>query len=206
MLKIWGRNNSVNVQKVMWTVAELGLEHERIDVGGAFGRLDTPEYGAMNPNRRIPVVQDGALVVWESNACVRYLAAKYGSGSLWSEDPGARALADMWMDWMGNTLNPDMTLVFLGLIRTPPEQRDMNAIKAAVGRLGESWKILDAHLAARSYVAGEHLTMGDVPVGTACYRYYQLAIDRPSLPNVEAWYGRLQTRAAFVQHVMIPLS
>lgn len=206
MLKIWGRNNSVNVQKVMWTVAELGLEHERIDAGGAFGKLDTPEYAAMNPNRHIPVVQDGALVVWESNVCVRYLAAKYGNGSLWSEDPGERALADMWMDWMGNTLVADLTTVFWGLIRTPPEQRDMNAIKAAVGRLGANWKILDGHLAGRDYVAGERLTMGDIPVGAACYRYYQLAIDRPSLPHVDAWYQRLQARSAFAQHVMIPLT
>ena len=206
MLKIWGRNSSVNVQKVMWTVAELGLEHERIDVGGAFGKLDTPEYGAMNPNRRIPVVQDGALVVWESNVCVRYLAAKYGSGSLWPEDPGERALADMWMDWMGNTLIADLTTVFWGLIRTPPEQRDGNAIKAAAERLGESWKILDAHLAGREYVAGEHLTMGDIPVGAACYRYFELAIDRPSLPHVIAWYQRLQARSAYAQHVMIPLT
>src|SRR3712207_3006566 len=93
MLRVWGRTNSINVQKVMWTVTELGLEHERIDAGGAFGGLDTAAYWALNPNRRIPTVEDdgGGVVVWESNAIVRYLAARYGAGSLWPEDPAARA-------------------------------------------------------------------------------------------------------------------
>ena len=70
MLKIWGRTNSINVQKVMWTVAELGVAHERIDAGGAFGKVDQPEYAAMNPNRLVPVLEDGSAVIWESNAIV----------------------------------------------------------------------------------------------------------------------------------------
>src|SRR5690606_22701182 len=119
MLTVWGRTNSINVQKVMWTVGELGLEHERIDAGGAFGGLDTAEYGRMNPNRRIPVLQDGELGLWESNAIVRYLAARYGAGTLWAEDPAQRSEADRWMDWMVTTLLPDMTVVFWQLVRTP---------------------------------------------------------------------------------------
>ena len=94
MLRIWGRTNSINVQKVMWAVGELGLAHERIDAGGAFGGLDTAEYGAMNPNRKVPTIDDDGEVLWESNACVRYLAARYGAGSLWAEDPAERARAD----------------------------------------------------------------------------------------------------------------
>lgn len=206
MLKIWGRNNSVNVQKAMWTVGELGLDHERIDVGGAFGGLDTPEYGAMNPNRRIPVLEDGGTVLWESNAIVRYLAARYGSGSLWAEDPGIRAQADIWMDWMVTTLLPEMHPVFWGLIRTPEAERDMDHINAAAKRTGETFKLLDAHLADRKFVTGGALTMGDIPVGAACYRYHELPIDRPDLPNVAAWYARLQEREAFRQHVMIPVT
>lgn len=206
MLTIWGRNNSINVQKVMWTVAELGLDHERRDVGGAFGGLDTVEYGAMNPNRRIPVLDDGGMLVWESNAVVRYLAAKYDSGGLWPEEPGERSLADRWMDWMITTILPDMHPIFLGLIRTPEDRRDMAAIAAAAERLGKSFLLFDQHLADRPYVAGDAFTMGDIPMGAACYRYHALPIERPALPNTSAWYDRLQGRDAFREHVMIPLT
>ena len=147
MLKIWGRNNSINVQKVMWTVAELDLPHQRIDAGGAFGLLDTPTYGAKNPNRLVPVVEDGDLVLWESNAIVRYLAAKHGAGRLWPEDPGQRALSDRWMDWTFTTIMPDLGVVFWGLIRTPSEKRSMAAIEASSEKLAQIFGRLDAHLA-----------------------------------------------------------
>ncbi len=205
MLKIWGRTTSSNVQKVMWAVAELGLAHERIDVGGPFGRLDTPEYLAMNPNRLIPVVDDGGTIVWESNAILRYLAARYGAGGLWPEDPGARSGADRWMDWQLTTVQPGIQPVFWGLIRTAPEKRDMAAIKAGAERLAQAMTILDRHLADRAFVAGEALTMGDIPVGVACWRYQMLDIVRPSLPHLDAWYGRLQAREAYRTHVMLPL-
>jgi glutathione S-transferase len=206
MLKIWGRTNSINVQKVMWAVGELGLEHERIDAGGAFGGLDTDAYGRLNPNRKVPTVQDGELVLWESNACVRYFAARYGSGVLWPEDPTPRAMADMWMDWQQTTLLPDMTIVFWGLIRTPEDKRDHAAIEAAAKRLGSIWAMLDERLASRPFVAGEAFTMGDIPVGAACYRYYGLPIGRPRLANVERWYERLKERAPFREHVMLPIT
>jgi glutathione S-transferase len=206
MLRVWGRNNSINVQKVMWAIGELGLAPERRDVGGKFGGLDTPEYGRLNPNRRVPTVEDEGVVVWESNACVRYLAARYGAGSLWPEDPGQRAVADMWMDWQASTLLPDMTVVFWGLVRTPEAERDHGAIEAAAKRLGPIWQILDRHLASRAFVAGDALTIGDIPVGAACYRYLGLPIARPSLPHVERWYGRLKERAPYRQHVMLPIT
>lgn len=206
MLKIWGRNNSINVQKVMWTVAELGLEHQRIDVGGQYGGLDTPEYGALNPNRLIPTLEDDGVVVWESNAIVRYLASRYGNGKLWPADSARRARADQWMDWMLTSLLPDLTLVFWGLIRTPPEKRDLAAIGMAAEKLGRTFAILDAHLTGHRFVTGEHLTMGDIPLGAACYRYHKLEIDRPHLPALEAWYARLQERPAYRTHVMIPLT
>ena len=207
MLVVWGRKNSINVQKVMWTVAELGLTHERKDVGGPFGGLDTDDYGALNPNRRIPTIVDGdGTTIWESHACVRYLAARYGAGHLWPEDPSARALADRWLDWMQTTLLPDLAPVFIGLIRTPAEKRDTARIERGVRGMGESWRILDAHMERRSFVAADSLTMGDIAVGAACYRYHALDIERPTLPNIAAWHERLQERAHFRTHVMIPLS
>ena len=207
MLVVWGRKNSINVQKVMWTVGELGLAHERKDVGGPFGGLDTEDYGALNPNRRVPTIvdQDGTTL-WESNSIVRYLAARYGAGSLWPEDPAARALADRWLDWMQTTLNVNLTPVFFGLIRTAVEKRDMDAIARAARAMGETWRILEAHLEGRRFVAADTLTVGDIGVGAACYRYNALDIERPALPNIAAWYARLQEREPFRTHVMIPLS
>jgi glutathione S-transferase len=206
MLTVWGRKNSINVQKVMWTVAELGLEHERIDVGRQYGGLDTAEFHAMNPNRLIPTIDDNGTVVWESNAVVRYLAAKYGAGGLWPEDAARRGRADQWMDWMVTVIVPHLFSAFIGLIRTPAEQRDSAAIAASADEMAVSWRILDAHLAALPYVAGEALSMADIPLGCACHRYYALDIQRPEMPHLVAWYERLQARAAFREHVMIALS
>ncbi len=206
MLKIWGRVNSVNVQKVMWAVAELGLEHERIDAGLQFGVVDTPEYGALNPNRRIPTIEDNGLVLWESNVIVRYLAATYGAGTLWSEDPRARAEADRWMDWQQTTGLPNVNVAFLGLIRTPPEKRDTAAIDAAIAQAGKDWATLDAHLARHPYVGGENFTMGDIPIGATCHRYMGLDIARPPLPALEDWFARLKQREPYRAHVVMPLT
>ncbi|MCB1833867.1 MAG: glutathione S-transferase N-terminal domain-containing protein [Geminicoccaceae bacterium] len=206
MLTIYGRTNSINVQKVMWTVGELGLDHERIDAGGVFGGLDTDEYGQMNPNRRIPVLRDGDTVVWESHSCVRYLAARYGSGALWPEDPGARSLSDRWMDWKATTLQPFLHTVFWGLVRTPADQRDDAAIARAAREIGPVWRILDNHLADSRYVAGAHLTMGDIPLGCAWWRYSNLELDRQSFPNINLWYQNLKGKEAYRRHVMIDVT
>jgi glutathione S-transferase len=189
MLKIWGRTNSFNVQKVMWTADELGLAHERIDAGGAFGGLETDSYTALNPNRRIPVVEDGELALWESNAIVRYLAAKYGSGTLWPEDPGLRSLADRWMDWQITTLQPQLHIIFWGLIRTPEAERDMAAIGTAVWRSSPSGSCSTSIFGCRRFVAGPELTMGDIPLGCAFWRYQNLPIDRPTCPTCN-WFER----------------
>jgi len=203
-MRIWGRTTSSNVQKVMWAVGELALAHERIDAGREHGRLGTPEYGALNPNRRIPTLEDGDVLLWESNVIVRYLAARYGAGTLWPTDPGVRGVADQWMDWQQTTLHPDMRTIFWGLVRTPAEQRDQRAIDAAVESLKDIWARLDGHLRGRRFVAGDSFTMGDIPVGTLCWRYHALGVDRPALPNLEAWYERLTSRPAYRTHVMEP--
>jgi glutathione S-transferase len=203
MLKVWGRATSSNVQKVMWAIGEIGLDHERIDVGASYGGLDTEAYGKLNPNRLVPTLVDGDLVIWESNAIVRYLAAKYDAGGLWPKDPGQRALADQWMDWLPTTLLGNFVAVFFGLVRIPPEHRDMAATNKAIERLNQNYRLLDAHMAGRVFIAGDRLTMGDIPLGMTLYRYYDMAFERPSLPHVEAWYARLQERPAYREHVMV---
>ena len=208
MLKVWGRRNSINVQKVMWMVGELGLAHEHIDAGGRFGGLDTEEFTAMNPNRRIPVIDDdidgGGTIVWESHSIVRYLAAKYGAGTFWPTDPGERAKSDMWMDWTLADLQPAFIGVFWNLYRTPEEQRNWKAIRQGIARSAILFKMLDKHLEDKPFVGGPSLTIADIPTGAQLYRYFELEIDRPELPNVEAWYARLKEREAYRTHVMVP--
>lgn len=207
MLRLWGRANSLNVQKVAWTLDELGLAHERIDAGGAFGKLDQPDYARLNPNRRVPVLEDGAVVVWESNAIVRYLAARYAEGSLWAADPGERAQADMWMDWQQTVLQADLGPLFLGLIRTPPEARDALALAGLASRVAASLAVLDAHLRDRAFVAGAHFSMGDIPVGAAVWRWTALPLaERPAFEAIAAWQDRLMARPGFRARVALPLS
>ena len=204
MLKVWGRKTSINVQKVMFAVGELGLEHQRYDFGGQFGGLDTREYGLLNPNRLVPTIDDKGFVLWESNAIVRHLAQRYGRGTLSPSDELTFARADSWMDWARTTIYDDIiTTCFLQLVRTPARERNAGQVEAAARRAGEKLATLNQQLTGRSFIVGKQLTIADVAVGTLMYRYYTLGIVRPSLPNVEAWYLRLQQRPAYRQHVMI---
>jgi glutathione S-transferase len=205
MLKVWGRANSINVQKAMWAIGELGVAHERIEAGGKFGGLDTAQFRAMNPNARVPVIEDDGVVVWESHAIVRYLAAKYGEGSLWPVEPAERSLTDRWMDWTLADLQPAFVGgVFWNFYRTPAERRNWPAIRQALSRCAVLFQLLDRHLADRAFLSGDRLTIGDIATGAQLYRYFELEIERPVLPHVEAWYGRLQERPAYRQHVMVP--
>lgn len=206
MLKLLGRATSSNVMEVLWLCAELGIEYDRTDVGGPFGGNDTPEYLAKNPNGLVPTIDDDGFILWESNAILRYLAAKHGGGApIWPEDPQARAEADKWMDWQLSTVAPMITPIFWNLVRTPPEKRDMDAVAAAIKSGHRVWGILDKHLGDRDFVAGSDLTLGDIPVGIHAFRWFTLVEDRPSMPNLEAWYGRLQVRPAYREHCMNPL-
>ncbi|AHV91653.1 glutathione S-transferase family protein [Bordetella holmesii] len=206
MLKIWGRLSSVNVQKVVWAVRELALPHTLTEAGGAFGGLDTPEYGRMNPNRRVPVIDDGGFVLWESNAIVRYLAARYGAGSLWPADPCVRADADRWMDWQTTEWQPAQGPAFLGLIRTPDDKRDAAAIEASIKRSTACALLLDQALQGRDFIAGPQFTMGDITLGCATHRWFGLPIERPDTPHLAAWYRRLMMRPAVQGVLTLPLS
>ena len=206
MLTIWGRANSINVQKVLWCCAELGLPYERIDAGGSFGVSNTPEYLAMNPNGLVPTISDDGFVLWESNVIVRYLAAKHGQGTLYPGDLKERAEAERWMDWQVTTLWAALRPLFFGYVRTPPEQRDAAALQAAQRSGEQALAILDCYLAGRAFVAGARFTMGDIPVGISVYRWTALPISRPDVPNVTRWYKNLTERPGFQTQVMLPLS
>jgi glutathione S-transferase len=206
MLRIWGRVNSVNVKKALWAAEELGLKYERIDAGMQFGVTRTAEYRKMNPNSLVPTIEDEGFVLWESHTIVRYLAAKHAAGTLWPTDLRVRADAERWMDW-AFTFQNAMRDVFWGLIRTPPEKRDMKAIEAGAKRSAELLQgVLERNLENRNYVSGASFTMGDIPIGAEVQRWMRVPIERPRLPHVEAWFERLRARPAFLRIVDVPLT
>jgi glutathione S-transferase len=203
MLKIWGRTNSLNVQKAMWTIGELAIPHQRIDAGGKFGGLDHPDYQRMNPNARIPTIDDGGAIVWESNAVVRYLAARYGEGKLWDADPGKRAQADQWMDWMQTTLAPDFYALFFESVRQKPEKRNPQIVTDSARRLRSHYAVVERQLDDKPFMLGDDLSMADIVIGATLYRYYEMPIERPGLTGIRAWYQRLNARPAYRTHVMV---
>ena len=209
MIKIWGRKTSSNVQKAMWAVGELKLEYERIDIGGPFGKNKEPAYLAMNPNGLVPTLEEeDGFLLWESNSIVRYLAGKHDkSGVLEPKDPKQRARASQWMDWQLSVAAPAIFQAFWGLIRTPPEKRDMAAIKASQDKTTDAMKMLDTQLGKTEYAAGPSFSYGDIPVGIMCYRFVQLVPQRPAMPNLDRWYAAISSRQAFKDHVgAVPLS
>jgi glutathione S-transferase len=202
MLKIWGRNTSSNVQKVMWAIGEMKLPHERIDVGGTFGKTKEPAYLAMNPNALVPTLEEeDGFTLWESNSIVRYLAAKHESRLLEPADLRTRALAHKWMDWQLSVMGPALTPVFWGLIRTPPEKRDANAIAAGKVKSIEAAQMLDGQLGKTAYLAGDAFSYGDIPVGVMVYRYMRLIPERPATPHLDRWYAAISSRPPFEQHI-----
>jgi glutathione S-transferase len=206
MLKIWGRKTSSNVQKVLWCCSELGLAYERIDLGGPFGGNRDPEYLAKNPNGRVPTLEDGALVIWESNTICRYLATMYGGERLHPRDPAARTHVERWMDWQLATAAPPMGALLQGLVRSKPEERDPAAIEAARRQALAAWTIAEGALEGRPYLAGSELTLAEITLGTLVYRWHVLPIERPELKNMRAWYERMRERDGFRTHIEIGLA
>jgi glutathione S-transferase len=206
IMKIWGRTTSSNVQKVMWAIGEIGLAYERIDIGGPFGKNREPAYLAMNPNGLVPTLEeDDGFLLWESNAIMRYLAAKH-QAALEPKDLRARALAHKWMDWQLSVLGPAITPVFWGLIRTPAEKRDHAAIAAGKTKTGDAVKMLDDQLGKTTFLAGDAFSYGDIPAAVMVRRYRDLVPERPTFANVERWYAAIAARPAFDEHVTkIPL-
>jgi glutathione S-transferase len=206
MLVIWGRGNSVNVQKVVWVCEELSLPYERKDAGGPFGVVNTPEYRRLNPNGLIPTIVEDDFVLWESHAIVRYLGERHGAGTVYPNDPRTRGVADQWMDWTNTVMWPAIRPLFMGLIRTPPEKRDPKAIDESRDATIKALSIADAHLASRPFFAGDAFSMGDIPMGCTIWRWFNLPVDRPELPNISRWFESLTQRAAYKRIVMHPLT
>ena len=207
-LTIWGRLNSVNVQKVLWCLRELDLPFARIDAGMQFGRNNEPDYLAMNPNGRIPTLVDGDYVLWESNSIMRYLCMAYGqASSIYPQDARRRAGVDRWLDWTLSTLQPVDRPVFWALVRTLAAQRDMIAIQRDADAAAEVWHIIDRQLATRPYLEGDQFTLADIAVGAFARRWLGVeGIHRPELSELNRWCAQLADRPGFVQFIAPPMS
>lgn len=204
MLTIWGRLNSINVQKVLWCADEIGIEYERIDAGMEYGVVDTEAYLAINPGGKVPTIRDGDDILWESAAIVRYLAARYGDSEIYPESPMQRGHADQWADWNAWWIHPPLTTAFWGLVRSP-EKFTPEQVEQAKTQLADSWQMLEKTLERQPFVAGDRLSYGDIVPGCSWYRYQVMVTDRPHTPALDDWYARLAERKAFQDRVMLPL-
>ena len=195
--RLWGRASSVNVQKVMWALAELDLPHERIDAGGRYGRTDSAAFARLNPNRRVPVWEEDGLVLWESHAILRHLANRHGAGTL-----ALTATADQWMEFTSTTLQPPFLGVFWQAVRLPGPDRSAEALARHLQALDAALDIVEARLGAAGWLDGDAFSAADIAAGSLMYRYFDIDIPRPSRPALTAWYGRLASRTAYAATVM----
>jgi len=205
MLKVWGRKTSSNVQALMWCIGELGLAYERYDIGHRFGGTDSDAFGALNPNRCVPVLQDGNNPpLWETGAILRYLARRYGQDQLWPTDLLESTEVDRWAEWAKINIALGFTApLFWRKVRTAPKDQDPDAIRLALNALAAKLAIAAQQLTAHPYLAGPSFTLADIQFGHCLYRYYDIEIERPHLPALRAYYEKLAARPAFQEHVML---
>ena len=194
------------MRKVVWTAQEVGVAFERTEAGRTFGVVNTSAYTRMNPNALVPTLQDGELVLWESNVIVRYLCARHAPDVLYPLDLARRFDAERWMDWQQTTLGTAGREAFVQWFRPPVGQRDDARIAKSVASTEPLLHMLDAHLASRAYMAGDAFTMADIPVACEIHRWFGLPQARPSLPHVERWYGEMLARPGTRGVLDLPLA
>lgn len=205
VLQIWGRKTSSNVQALMWAVGELNLPYKRLDVGHIYGGNTSPEFLAMNPNGTIPVLRDGdGEPLWETGAIIRYLSNRYGTDPFWPTQLNARTKVDMWAEWSKINIAQGFTgPIFWSVVRTLPEQQDKFAISAAIALLTKKLEIAEAQLTSHPFIAGDTFTLADIQFGHILFRYFNISIERTTLPKLQQYYQRLTERVAFREHVMV---
>jgi glutathione S-transferase len=196
MLRIWGRISSINVRKVVLAAQLLEIPFERIDAGASFGVVQSPGYKSKNPNSLVPLVEDDGVVLWESNVIVRYLCAKHPDRGFYPQPLAARFDAERWMDWQQTTLNPAGRDAFVQLVRVQVPQQDRNKIAASVAATEPLLDMLEAHLADRAYMAGDALTMADIPIACEMHRWLGLPLEHRRREHLTRWYDAMLQRPA----------
>jgi glutathione S-transferase len=204
MTTLYGRRSSCNVQKAMWVLAELDVAHDHVELGGDLGGLDAPEFLAMNPQGKIPVLRDGDTVVWESDAILRYVAAQHGKGRLWPSDPSERVVVDEWLAWATTTLQPPWIELFWRAVRTPRSRQKPEIVARLTRATVDCFQTLDRHLEHHAYLAGDCFSLADIPAGMTLYRWFEMDVERPATRHVERWYDSLRERGAYQTSVCIP--
>jgi glutathione S-transferase len=208
MMRLWGRKTSINVQKVLWCLAELGLEEgkdfERIDAGLHFGKNRTPEFLALNPNGLVPTLEDGNLVLWESNTILRYLVRQYDQTKRFTSDINSQYQSEKWMDWQLSTMWPPLRVALLSLTRTPEADRNYELIKKSYQEADSLLVLLDQHLEKHSYCSGEQFSIGDIPLALCVSRWVLLhqtfpekTGPRSQLGNIDQWMKRIEAETQY---------
>ncbi len=198
MLKIYGRDSSINVRKVLWACTELGIAFEREDWGAGFRPTSETSFLAMNPNAMVPVIEDDGFVLWESNAILRYLANRQGASALYPVRAQARARVDQWIDWQASDLNRSWSYAFMALVRKSPAHGDAGQVHASITDWTRFMAVLEQQLQhSGGYVAGADFTLADIPVGLSVNRWFGTPFEHPLLPAVAAYYERLTEREGF---------
>ena len=201
MLQILGKSTSINVRKVLWACQELEIPYELQQWGSGHRATDVPEFRALNPNVMVPVIRDGAFVLWESNTICRYLASTHPKAGLLPANPQERALVEQWMDWQATELNNSWRYAFSALVRRSASHTDPASIENGINSWNRHMEILDGQLRKTGvFAAGSRFTLADIVLGLATNRWYMTPMERPTLPAVKDYYERLSERPGFRAH------
>jgi glutathione S-transferase len=180
--------------RAIWIAKELGLDYEHIptEIGAAGARK--PEYLAINPNGRLPAIDDGGFMLWESLAITLYLAKKYSSGRLYPATLEGEAKAWQWSLWSVQEVDRGVNIWSLHAVRLPPQERDPQRLAEALKVLDPPFNVLDGALAGRGYLLGDEFTVADLNVAGVMGR--AIDMDLSATPQLAAWLRRCLQRPA----------
>ena len=201
MIQLYGRRNSINVQKVSWALCELNIEFKWHDEHGKFGTVNVENYEKLNPQLIVPTLDYNGTIINQSNSIVRYLYRKYTDVYEISKAEDI-AIAEQWMEFQATDLQLNMTPIFWGLVRNPPEDRDQDLIDKNIILLNKKFEIFDNFLEGHEYILNNSFGMSDIIMGVATYRYNSLPIERPNLVNLQNWYKKISSRNCFKKNIL----
>ena len=180
--------------RVLALIKHLGVEAETIEVSLMTGGLNTPEYAALNPNMKAPTLVDGDLVLWESSAIMAHLCIKAGSNMWPAHNPAEQVEVLRWLSWNDNHWSPAVgPFYFEHIVKTTFgfAQPDLASLPDKIPELERYAKVLDAHLAGRTWVACGRLTIADFQLGSMATYWRQSEMPFEAFPNIVHWLDGL---------------